>query len=274
MCQWCITHGDGQKWFMNTENYARKYYKLRKKEVERQGAEANPQVMAEDLMHEAIEARTIDPANYAILKKKAEQLSYQVHFGQVITLQEVQAMMEIAWPIAKMTCACRRNVRGLADKDNYYCMGLGVGMYRWERWPETYRGGIEFLSPEEAKQWLVEINKRGMVHTFWVFGTPYIGGICNCEYPVCLGIRNRIDHGIDVLIKGENVAKIDYSRCTGCGTCVERCQFGAVKMETALDRAVIDLQKCFGCGLCETTCRKQAIAMQDRKQLPLLASNW
>jgi len=58
------------------------------------------------------------------------------------------------------------------------------------------------LNVREAKDWLTEINKRGAVHnTFWVFGTPYIGGICNCEYPACLGIRNRLDHNINILMK-------------------------------------------------------------------------
>ncbi|MBC7324464.1 MAG: 4Fe-4S binding protein [Moorella sp. (in: Bacteria)] len=147
-------------------------------------------------------------------------------------------------------------------------------MFKWERWPETYRGGVEFLSPQVAKEWLAEVNKKGAVHTFWTFGTPYIGGICNCEYPVCLGIRNRLDYDIKILFKGHYVAVVDYARCTGCGTCVERCQFGAVRLEVSLDRATVNLQKCFGCGLCETACSNGAITMVEREQLPLLADEW
>lgn len=29
MCQWCVKHGDGGKWYLNTQNYAQKMYKLR-----------------------------------------------------------------------------------------------------------------------------------------------------------------------------------------------------------------------------------------------------
>ncbi|MGB9802283.1 MAG: ATP-binding protein [Desulfofundulus sp.] len=274
MCQTCVQHGDGGKWYFNTNNYAQKMYKLRKKEVQRKGAEANPQTMAEDLIREAIEARALNPANFPMLKKRAEQLSLAVHFGQVVTLQEVQAIMDIAYPIAKMTCACRRQVRGLKDKDNFYCMGLGVGMFKWERWPETYRGGVEFVTPQEAKEWLAEINKKGMVHTFWTFGTPYIGGICNCEYPVCLGIRNRLDFDIHVLRKGEHYAVVNQDLCSGCGRCVERCQFGAVKIEVSRSRATIDALKCFGCGLCQTTCKNNAITLVDRNTSPVTASVW
>ncbi|MFZ5632498.1 MAG: ATP-binding protein [Bacillota bacterium] len=274
MCQWCVKHGDGGKWYLNTRNYAQKMYKLRAKEVKRKGAEANPQTMAEDIMAEAIEARVIDPASFPMLKERAEQLSHAVHFGQVITLDEVTAIMDIAYPIAKMTCACRRHVRGLPNEKNFFCMGIGVGMFKWERWPETYRGGVEFLSPGEARQWLKEVNRLGMVHTFWTFGTPYIGGVCNCEYPVCLGIRNRLDHDIRVLIKGEWVAQVDLEKCTGCGACMERCQFGAVKVEISQGKASVNMMKCFGCGLCETGCKNGAVTMLDRNSLPVLREVW
>ncbi|MGQ9824947.1 MAG: ATP-binding protein [Desulfotomaculales bacterium] len=274
MCNWCVKHGDGGRWYLNTQNYAQKMYKIRQKEVKRKGAEANPQTMAEDLLREAMEARTVNPENFPMLKERAEQLSHAVHFGQVVTLQEVQAIMEIAYPIARMTCACRRQVRALKDSDNFFCMGLGVGMFKWERWPETYRGGVEFLGPQEAKEWLAEVNKKGAVHTFWTFGTPYIGGICNCEYPVCLGIRNRLDYDLKVLIKGHYVAVVDYSKCAGCGTCVERCQFGAVRLEVSLGRANVNMLRCFGCGLCETGCPHGAITMVERETIPLLANEW
>ena len=28
MCQWCVKHGDGGKWYLNTKNYAQKMYKV------------------------------------------------------------------------------------------------------------------------------------------------------------------------------------------------------------------------------------------------------
>jgi len=191
-----------------------------------------------------------------------------------VTLEEVHDIMDISYPIARMTCRCRRQTRALRDSDNSFCIGIGVGMFKWERWPETYRGGVEFLNVRDAKDWLTEINKRGAVHTFWVFGTPYIGGICNCEYPACLGIRNRLDHNINILMKGHYVAMVDYEKCTGCGTCVERCQFGAARMEVAMDRVAINMRSCFGCGLCATRCPRGAINMVQRMKIPFLENEW
>ena len=37
-------------------------------------------------------------------------------------------------------------------------------MLKWERWPEGYKGGVNFLNIEEAKEWNHKMDKRGMVH--------------------------------------------------------------------------------------------------------------
>jgi len=155
------------------------------------------------------------------------------------------------------------------------CLGLGVGMFRWEEWPERYKGGVEFLSTEEAKEHIEHWHKRGMVITIMTFGTPYIGGICLCDYPDCLAIRMRLDYGIKpFLLKGHQVAKVNYEECTGCGTCVQRCQFGAIKMEVTTKKSNIDMTRCFGCGVCTYACPQDAISLIDREKLPGLKEEW
>jgi len=104
--------------------------------------------------------------------------------GQVVSLEDAKKMVEIAQPIARMDCICRRLTRATLEDGEQRprtCLGLGVGMFRWEEWPERYKGGVEFLSTEEAKKHIEHWHKRGMVITIMTFGTPYIGGICLCE---------------------------------------------------------------------------------------------
>ena len=43
-------------------------------------------------------------------------------------------------------------------------MGMGVGMLKWERWPERYKGGVKFVTADEAIEWTREMDKRGFVH--------------------------------------------------------------------------------------------------------------
>jgi len=147
-------------------------------------------------------------------------------------------------------------------------------MLKWERWPERYKGGVKFMSPDEVKEWLTYWDTQGMVHMIMNYGGQ-IGGICNCDYPDCVIIRYRLDYGLNnALIKGHYVAAVDYDKCNGCGVCVQRCQFGALKFEITMDKVNIDQYRCFGCGVCATGCPREAITLVDRISLPALKDEW
>ncbi len=278
MCQYCVTHGHGQVWYKNAMNYARQMYKLRKREGagDPRQKELDPESQAALILAQAVEAKTADPERYPELKKMANRLVMMTSVGQVVTLQEAMDIVDLASPIALMSCVCRKLTRGRVEDDerSYTCMGLGIGMFKWDRWPERYKGGVEFVTPEQAKEWLKQWNKKGMMHSIMTHGTPYIGGICNCDYPDCLAIRYRLDYGINQMIKGHWVAKVDYEKCNGCGICVSRCQYGAIKMEVTIGKTNIDMMRCFGCGLCETGCKRQAVTMVDRTTIPGMRGVW
>jgi Pyruvate/2-oxoacid:ferredoxin oxidoreductase delta subunit len=278
MCVWCEQYSDGyERWYFNPANYARRLYKIRREEAQATGAEGDPQAAGgmSAATREYQEAQLEgDTEVLERIKKAAEDKAWRTHFGQVVTLDEVYKILEIMYPIGKMTCACRRSMRGLANEDNFTCIGLGPGMYKWERWPETYRGGVEFLDPKEAKDFLTKINKRGLVHVLFTFGTPYIGGLCNCDYPDCGAIRTVLDHDIKAMFKGHYVAQVDFEACNGCTRCVHRCQFRALNFSASSNLAFIDQFQCYGCGLCQSVCPKDAIKLVERASIPALANVW
>jgi len=195
--------------------------------------------------------------------------------SQVVPMQDALKIMDLCSPIALMRCNCRYQVRAIDERNalEYTCMGMGVGMLKWERWPERYKGAVKFVNPEEAKEWIRVMNKRGFCHLLMTFGAPYIGGFCMCDYPDCLELRNAVDFGVGP-IKGHHVAQVDYDICNGCGICAQRCQWGALKFEVTSEKANIDQFKCYGCGLCETGCPRSAIKLVERKNLPALAEVW
>ncbi|TAK33938.1 MAG: 4Fe-4S dicluster domain-containing protein [Chloroflexota bacterium] len=280
MCKWCEQYGaDGGKWFLNPANYARRLYRVRREEVP--GAEPTKapggqggSSMGGAYMDEIIATRDTDPVAWKQWLARGEEVDQSSHFGQIVTLEETLQILDMAYPIAKMTCNCRRCGRGLEDDDNFTCIGIGPGMYKWERWPAAYQGGVEFLDPDQSKEYLRFLDKRGLVHTIETFGTPYIGGLCQCDLPDCGLLRIRLEYGKQMLFKGHNVALIDYEKCNGCSACIKRCQFTAMRMEPTMDKANVDLFKCFGCGLCATGCPVDAIQMIDRTKLPALANVW
>ena len=55
------------------------------------------------------------------------------------------------------------------------------------------------------------------------------------------------------------VCRVDAEFCSGCGGCVESCQFGALSM--ADDIAVVDVDKCMGCGVCASRCPPKALTV-------------
>ena len=277
MCWVCDLRGEGMVWYLNPKNYARSMYKMRlpgEKPVE----ETTPAEGGESALAQAIEAKCNgDMERYAELTKQVNE-GFVMSGSQcsVLTLEECYEVVDIGSPVAPMHCICRKRLRGREETEekSYSCLGIGAGMLKWERWPERYKGGVKFMPPEEAKDWLRYWDKRGMVHMVMNYGGQ-IGGICNCDYPDCIMIRYRLDYDLDqCLIKGHYVATVDYDECNGCGVCVQRCQFGAMKFEITIDKVNIDQYRCFGCGVCATGCTREAISMVERASLPGLKDMW
>jgi MinD superfamily P-loop ATPase len=57
-------------------------------------------------------------------------------------------------------------------------------------------------------------------------------------------------------------ARVDAGACTGCGTCVCSCRFGAIDLGPEMT-AVVDPISCEGCGVCRTVCPEGAVEMDD-----------
>jgi heterodisulfide reductase subunit A len=70
------------------------------------------------------------------------------------------------------------------------------------------------------------------------------------------------------------VAIVNEKLCTGCGSCVETCPFGAISMnkrEGLLDLSQIDPLLCKGCGNCVVACPVKAISQPLDSDMQMLA---
>ncbi len=65
-------------------------------------------------------------------------------------------------------------------------------------------------------------------------------------------------------------AKVDQEICTGCGTCIGICPYGAIT-ENEEELAQVILAACKGCGTCGAACPEQAISMNNYTDEQLLA---
>ena len=282
MCYLCdeygdLNHGDGV-WYLNPYNYARNMYKLRMPsekttgagvylEGGKKGGRSLPELL--DAMEKG------DQLEYNEIKQEIHDNIFTGGGAQVLPLKDADKVLELSSPIGLIACICRKRYRAIDERNEleYTCMGMGVGMLKWERWPERYKGGVKFLNLDEAIEWNHEMDKRGFCHLLMLFGAPYIGGFCQCDYPDCQSLRWGVDFGIGTL-KSHYLAEVDYDACNGCGICAQRCQWGALKFEVTTGKANIDQFKCYGCGICETGCPRGAIKLVERKSLPAVANVW
>jgi len=59
-------------------------------------------------------------------------------------------------------------------------------------------------------------------------------------------------------------AEIDAEKCSGCMTCVKRCQMNAPVIGS--EDPHVDRDRCIGCSLCIYTCPRQAIILRKKKK--------
>jgi len=279
MCWMCSEFGDPEHgngvWYLNPKNYARNMYKLRAPGEGFAGAEAGLETGARSGPSQADLLNAIENNDRAEYDRLTAIMSARGQGSQIVALEDADRVLELCSPIGLIACICRKGIRAIDERNEheYTCMGMGVGMLKWERWPERYKGGVAFVNLDEAKEWNHEMDRRGFVHILMLFGAPYIGGFCQCDYPDCGAIRNAVDFGLGSL-KGHHVAMVDYDKCNGCGICAQRCQWGALKFEVTTEKANVDIFKCYGCGLCQTGCPRGAIKLEPRVNVPAVAEVW
>jgi len=118
------------------------------------------------------------------------------------------------------------------------------------------------IDKEEALRILKEAQLAGLIHTTGNYVEPHYY-ICNCCTCCCGILRGVAEFGIPTAVaKADFVAIVDEELCTGCETCLDRCQFGALEVEDG--SCVVDSLKCVGCGLCVTGCATEALHLARR----------
>ena len=107
---------------------------------------------------------------------------------------------------------------------------------------------------------VIEVSeKAGLVHV--AMNKAELGNfICNCCGCCCLSFSLLNTAGLRRCESSRYRPEIDGDLCTACGTCEERCWFGAIAIGDE-DVAVMNEEKCLGCGQCSVGCPEEAITM-------------
>jgi Na+-translocating ferredoxin:NAD+ oxidoreductase subunit B len=118
------------------------------------------------------------------------------------------------------------------------------------------------ITKEEALRILLATEEAGLVHTAGNYrdGIDYICNCCTC----CCGIlRGIAEFGIMTAVaRSDFHMVVEADMCSGCGNCVERCQFNALSTPDGV--VVVDYTQCMGCGLCMVVCSTDALHLERR----------
>lgn len=274
MCEYCVEHGGGKKWYLEAKNYLRNY----------QSNDYERRIFVTDFVEHFMDIYDV------FLKTKKKNLVMRdnnpgwfqrflhsfffkhEHTGQVIPSEEAKLAIGIAGQISLLPCVCRFANSGEKHHLCMLFMHIPDDLYGARRFDRIR--DVEPLTIEEAQFRIDDFANKGYVQTIWTFINPHIGSLCNCDHPYCTPLRVRKNTGIRALLKAEYVAVINEDSCKGCKQCIEKCQFGALSFSTVENIVKIDHLSCFGCGVCRTACNNNAISLVPREKHPIVANSW
>jgi formate hydrogenlyase subunit 6/NADH:ubiquinone oxidoreductase subunit I len=170
--------------------------------------------------------------------------------------EDVLQIIEAQEKIAIAPCVCRTQTKLAGhdcDKphDNCFLFGSHAEYY-------VENGLGRLVTKDEAKQIVINNEENGLV--MQPFNSKKVGGMCSCCGDCCAMLRSlKKQPNPAEAVQSNYYAQVDEELCTGCETCVDRCQMEAVEVVDGISTVL--LNRCIGCGLCVTTCPTEAIQL-------------
>jgi NAD-dependent dihydropyrimidine dehydrogenase PreA subunit len=172
-------------------------------------------------------------------------------------------------PIVVSSCMCREGAKQRGQPCQVTsrietCMGFGD----WAR--HFIKLG---LAKEVTREEALEINRQNEEDGLVLQPTNYqkIDFVCAC-CGCCCGVltRQKMLPNPAVCWAHNFYAVVETETCRGCGTCVEKCQIDAAKIDEQNGYSTISLDRCIGCGNCVAACPSGALKLvkKERETVP------
>jgi electron transport complex protein RnfB len=179
----------------------------------------------------------------------------------VAPFEDVLEIIDNQKTIALAPCICRTTkdlIGERCDKPLEACFSFGSHAAYY-----VENGMGRYISKAEAREIVIANEKAGLV--MQPFNSQIAGGMCSCCGCCCGVLRGIKSQPVPAdSVKSNYYAVVDVDECTGCETCMDRCQMDAISMVD--DIAQLNLDRCIGCGLCITTCPTEALSLVKKDE--------
>lgn len=186
----------------------------------------------------------------------------------VATYDQLRNLLEeTAGPFVVNACICRQSaeMKGRPCQKTTRtetCLALG------DIAKNCLRMGVgRSISKEEALTIAMENEADGLVlQPSNAQRAEFICACCGC----CCGMlrmHKALPRPVDFW-NSNFYASVDAEACSGCGTCVERCQVNALRLSNAGAGGVVKINpdRCIGCGNCVSSCPTEALRLVKKER--------
>lgn len=200
MCEFCVKHGEGKKWYENMGNYSREVFLQVNSEEKLQHFLLHFGKSMRAGFVSASRWKKRLPAIYGFLVYPwLTNRQKKSHFGQILPIEDVEYIVNHVRSIVRLPCICRKINTGNAKR---YCYAVGLDMTHILKDQPDF---CEFdrIDRGKAKEEMRHLDQKGFTHSVWTFQTPFIGAICNCDQD-CMAYKIQYRFELaQVMWKGE-----------------------------------------------------------------------
>ncbi|MBU1341324.1 MAG: 4Fe-4S binding protein [Proteobacteria bacterium] len=178
----------------------------------------------------------------------------------VMPYEKAESIIKNQSKLVVVPCICRKEQAMIGHgcgNPLETCLMLGAAAFFYEQ-----NNIGRSISQEEALKILNKGIEAGLVLQPSNSQTPFV--ICMCCGCCCLVLKNLNKMDAPAKIACTNFyVSISQEDCTGCKSCEDICQMGAITVED--ESAVVNRARCIGCGLCITRCEFDAITLVEKQ---------